>query len=198
MLLIFTLGRPDVLPVDDFGVRDGYRHLYGLEVQPKPKALAEIGAGVGAASFDRGVVSVARFGGGAKGEACRRRGHSVEPMIAAGDRTSVTSTSAARCYAIPLPLPIAAACRLRERFQLLPVLFARTGTTVRSTATSLWRAASAARLCELRHARPAKTVRALRRRREIQLIRRRTAETQALEMPGQQHGRADLPIDVAL
>src|ERR1700761_494381 len=43
MLLIFTLGRPDVLPVDDFGVRDGYRALYGLEVPPKPKALAEIG-----------------------------------------------------------------------------------------------------------------------------------------------------------
>jgi DNA-3-methyladenine glycosylase II len=43
MLLIFTLGRPDVLPVDDFGVRDGYRHLYGLDVQPKPKELAEIG-----------------------------------------------------------------------------------------------------------------------------------------------------------
>jgi DNA-3-methyladenine glycosylase II len=43
MLLIATLGRPDVLPVDDFGVRDGYRALYGLEVQPKPKALAEIG-----------------------------------------------------------------------------------------------------------------------------------------------------------
>jgi len=44
MLLIFTLGRPDVLPVDDFGVRDGYRALYGLDVQPKPKALAELGA----------------------------------------------------------------------------------------------------------------------------------------------------------
>jgi DNA-3-methyladenine glycosylase II len=43
MLLIFTLGRPDVLPVDDFGVRDGYRHLYGLDEQPKPKALAQIG-----------------------------------------------------------------------------------------------------------------------------------------------------------
>lgn len=43
MVLIFTLGRPDVLPVDDFGVRDGYRVLYGLEEQPKPKALAEIG-----------------------------------------------------------------------------------------------------------------------------------------------------------
>ncbi len=43
MLLIFTLGRPDVLPVDDFGVRDGYRVLYKLDAQPKPKALAEIG-----------------------------------------------------------------------------------------------------------------------------------------------------------
>jgi DNA-3-methyladenine glycosylase II len=43
MLLIFTLGRPDVLPVDDFGVREGYRVLHGLDAQPKPRALAEIG-----------------------------------------------------------------------------------------------------------------------------------------------------------
>ncbi len=43
MLLIFTLGRPDVLPVDDFGVREGYRVLHGLDAQPKPKALAELG-----------------------------------------------------------------------------------------------------------------------------------------------------------
>ena len=43
MLLIFTLGRPDVLPVDDFGIRDGYRLLYGLDEQPKPKVLAELG-----------------------------------------------------------------------------------------------------------------------------------------------------------
>nr|WP_294525292.1 DNA-3-methyladenine glycosylase 2 family protein [uncultured Rhodopila sp.] len=43
MLLIFTLGRPDVLPVDDFGVREGYRVLHALDIQPKPKALAEIG-----------------------------------------------------------------------------------------------------------------------------------------------------------
>ena len=43
MLLIFTLGRPDVLPVDDFGVREGYRVLYGLDAQPKPKELATIG-----------------------------------------------------------------------------------------------------------------------------------------------------------
>ena len=43
MLLIFTLHRPDVFPVDDFGVREGYRLLHGLEAQPKPKAFAEIG-----------------------------------------------------------------------------------------------------------------------------------------------------------
>jgi len=43
MLLIFTLGRPDVLPCDDFGVREGYRVLHGLDSQPKPKALAQIG-----------------------------------------------------------------------------------------------------------------------------------------------------------
>jgi DNA-3-methyladenine glycosylase II len=43
MLLIFTLGRPDVLPVDDFGVREGWRVAAGLEAQPKPKELAAIG-----------------------------------------------------------------------------------------------------------------------------------------------------------
>ncbi|MBM3586226.1 MAG: DNA-3-methyladenine glycosylase 2 family protein [Alphaproteobacteria bacterium] len=43
MLLIFTLGRADILPVDDFGVREGYRVAAGLPEQPKPKALAEIG-----------------------------------------------------------------------------------------------------------------------------------------------------------
>ncbi len=43
MLLIFTLGRTDILPVDDFGVRDGYRRLYGLTEPPKPRALAQIG-----------------------------------------------------------------------------------------------------------------------------------------------------------
>ena len=40
---MFNLGRPDVLPVDDFGVREGWRRLKGLKAQPKPRALAEIG-----------------------------------------------------------------------------------------------------------------------------------------------------------
>jgi DNA-3-methyladenine glycosylase II len=43
MLLIFTFGRPDVLPVDDFGVREGWRRLQQLNVQPRPKALAALG-----------------------------------------------------------------------------------------------------------------------------------------------------------
>jgi DNA-3-methyladenine glycosylase II len=43
MLLIFSLGRPDILPVDDFGVREGYRWLHGLDAQPTPRALSAIG-----------------------------------------------------------------------------------------------------------------------------------------------------------
>ena len=43
MFLIFTLGREDVLPVDDFGVREGYRVAYGLRKQPRPKALLAVG-----------------------------------------------------------------------------------------------------------------------------------------------------------
>lgn len=43
MLLIFTLGRPDVLPVDDFGVREGWRLIKRLDAQPRPRELARIG-----------------------------------------------------------------------------------------------------------------------------------------------------------
>ena len=43
MLLMFQLGRPDVLPVDDFGVRAGFRAAYGLTRMPHPRALAAWG-----------------------------------------------------------------------------------------------------------------------------------------------------------
>ncbi|HMP84987.1 MAG TPA: DNA-3-methyladenine glycosylase, partial [Verrucomicrobiota bacterium] len=43
MLLIFQLGRMDVLPVDDFGVRNGFRIAYGKRALPTPQALATIG-----------------------------------------------------------------------------------------------------------------------------------------------------------
>ena len=39
MLLISTLGRPDVLPVDDFGVRLGYQWMTGLAAMPTPRLL---------------------------------------------------------------------------------------------------------------------------------------------------------------
>jgi DNA-3-methyladenine glycosylase II len=43
MLLIFQLGRTDVLPVDDFGVRNGFRLAYKKRAMPKPKALLAFG-----------------------------------------------------------------------------------------------------------------------------------------------------------
>lgn len=43
MLLIHTLQRPDVLPVDDFGVREGWRAMKSLRKQPSPKELLKIG-----------------------------------------------------------------------------------------------------------------------------------------------------------
>jgi 3-methyladenine DNA glycosylase/8-oxoguanine DNA glycosylase len=42
MLLIFRLGRPDVLPVDDYGVRQGFAIAYEREL-PSPKELAAYG-----------------------------------------------------------------------------------------------------------------------------------------------------------
>ncbi|MBS0396598.1 MAG: DNA-3-methyladenine glycosylase 2 family protein [Proteobacteria bacterium] len=43
MILMFTLNRPDVLPVDDFGIREGFRLLYGKRRQPRPRWLADYG-----------------------------------------------------------------------------------------------------------------------------------------------------------
>ena len=44
MMLIFTLNRPDVLPVGDFGIRHGFKLLYGKRKEPKPEWLAAYGA----------------------------------------------------------------------------------------------------------------------------------------------------------
>jgi DNA-3-methyladenine glycosylase II len=43
MLLIFQLGRLDVLPADDFGVRSGFRVAYKKREMPKPKELLAFG-----------------------------------------------------------------------------------------------------------------------------------------------------------
>ncbi len=39
MLLIFQLGRPDVFPADDFGVKSGFIVTYAPKIIPKPKEL---------------------------------------------------------------------------------------------------------------------------------------------------------------
>jgi DNA-3-methyladenine glycosylase II len=43
MLLMFRLGRPDVLPVDDYGIRKGFARAYRKRALPKPKQLAKFG-----------------------------------------------------------------------------------------------------------------------------------------------------------
>jgi DNA-3-methyladenine glycosylase II len=43
MLLIFQLGRSDVLPADDFGVRTGFRHAYRKRDLPTVKELLAFG-----------------------------------------------------------------------------------------------------------------------------------------------------------
>lgn len=43
MFLIFELNRPDVWPVDDLGLQESYKRVYGLESRPTPKVLSPLG-----------------------------------------------------------------------------------------------------------------------------------------------------------
>ena len=43
MFLIFRLGRPDVLPIHDYGVQKGFAITYGKKAIPKPRELAAFG-----------------------------------------------------------------------------------------------------------------------------------------------------------
>ena len=43
MLLIFHLGRPDVLPIGDLGILKGFRIAYGLKSNPDPKRMLRHG-----------------------------------------------------------------------------------------------------------------------------------------------------------
>ena len=43
MLLIFNLGRPDILPVHDLGIRKGFQIVYRKRAMPKPRALDKFG-----------------------------------------------------------------------------------------------------------------------------------------------------------
>jgi DNA-3-methyladenine glycosylase II len=43
MLLIFTLGRPDVLPVDDYGIRQGFAIAFRKRKLPEPEQILKHG-----------------------------------------------------------------------------------------------------------------------------------------------------------
>lgn len=43
MLLLFDLGRPDVWPVHDYGVRKGFAKIFGKRKLPTPKQLIKLG-----------------------------------------------------------------------------------------------------------------------------------------------------------
>ncbi|TWC19842.1 DNA-3-methyladenine glycosylase II [Pseudomonas sp. SJZ101] len=43
ILLIYSLERPDILPADDFGVREGYRRLKGLAHPPSRRQMVDVG-----------------------------------------------------------------------------------------------------------------------------------------------------------
>lgn len=43
MVLIFSLGRDDVLAVDDLGIRSAVQKAYGLDARPRPEELIRIG-----------------------------------------------------------------------------------------------------------------------------------------------------------
>jgi DNA-3-methyladenine glycosylase II len=43
MFLMHTLGRVDILPVDDFGIREGYRFLKSMNTLPTRKEMEQAG-----------------------------------------------------------------------------------------------------------------------------------------------------------
>ncbi len=42
MFLMFVLSRPDVLPVGDLGIREGFVRVYALRKRPSPRRMAEL------------------------------------------------------------------------------------------------------------------------------------------------------------
>jgi DNA-3-methyladenine glycosylase II len=41
--VIFSLGRPDILPADDFGIRNGFAIVYKKRQLPEPKLILKYG-----------------------------------------------------------------------------------------------------------------------------------------------------------
>ena len=54
MFHIFKLGRPDVLPAHDLGIRRGFQIAYRKRKMPNPEQLAKYGGTLGSSSHQRG------------------------------------------------------------------------------------------------------------------------------------------------
>ncbi|MEJ1971513.1 MAG: hypothetical protein WDM96_03065 [Lacunisphaera sp.] len=59
MLLIFHLGRPDVMPTGDFAIRLAFKKLYRKRKDPKPEHIIRQRPSVAALSLGRQLVSLA-------------------------------------------------------------------------------------------------------------------------------------------
>ena len=66
MLLIFQLGRPDVLPADDFGVRTGFSPRLQKARPAEGEGIAGVRRTLASAPHDRRLVSLAGSERGAK------------------------------------------------------------------------------------------------------------------------------------
>ncbi len=104
MMLMFQLGRPDVLPVDDYGVRNGFRLAYGLAELPTPRELARHGERwapwrSAAAWYLWRAVDLARAGAPMPVAAARRRpppGQTVRPRARAASSSAPRRRPGAR------------------------------------------------------------------------------------------------------
>jgi DNA-3-methyladenine glycosylase II len=119
MLLIFELGRADVLPVDDFGVRNGFRLAYGLRKMPAPRALASFGERwapyrSAAAWYLWRAVELERDGRLPRAAVRIRLPRVTRARSAEKRRTRLPITSSAAASAAP-PRPAGAQTRARPR-----------------------------------------------------------------------------------
>jgi 3-methyladenine DNA glycosylase/8-oxoguanine DNA glycosylase len=96
MLLMYSLERLDILPIDDFGIREGYRALKSLPEAPKPKDLREIGKAW--APHRRRMVSLARTTGAGQ----------CSPLVRAAAKANLTASAGvqARRATRILPRPL--------------------------------------------------------------------------------------------
>ena len=80
MFLIFRLGRPDVLPADDYGVRKGFQVAFRKRELPSRKQIEDARRSLEALPHGGELVSVARRGAGE--EIVRRRRQSAGGLFA--------------------------------------------------------------------------------------------------------------------